>query len=257
MRYSVLRMVQLILSSMDSDEVSDIDDTVESLQIVDVLETCYYDVISQIEFPEHKSFFELDPSIDTSRPTLMYVPSNVTHLEWVQYEQETGTETNFEDVCRLSLHDFFERMKNLDSADSDVYQYDFLVGSETFDVRGYNDRDPQYYCSPDDYTLVFDNYQSSQGQTLISNRTKCFGSSIPAFQRDNEFVPDLDPKQFTLYFNEAKSQAFLELKQIQNPKAEQRARRGWSYSQRKKNRINTDRSYHSFTPNYGRNRSNG
>jgi len=34
MKYTLLKMVQLILSAMDSDEVNGISDTVESLQVV-------------------------------------------------------------------------------------------------------------------------------------------------------------------------------------------------------------------------------
>lgn len=257
MRYTLLEMVQRILSAMDSDEVNDVGDTVESQQVVDVIETTYYDIAAQIEFPEHWDLFELTPSGDTSRPTLMSLPSDVSKLDWVQYDMAEGGSTvrDFQRVRFLPRYEFFERMNGLDSAESNVYQFNYLVDSETFDVRGFNDKNPTCYTTVDDNQLIFDNYKVSQDLTLVGNRTKCFGMKIPEFQRTNTFVADLDPRQFSLFFNEAKSQAFLELKQIANQKAEQRARRGWTHSQRKKDRIKGQgRGYHTFTPDYGRKR---
>lgn len=255
MRYSLLRMVQLILSAMDSDEVNSIADTTESLQVVDVIETAYYDLVSQLELPEHDDLFELEASGDTTRPTLMTIPDEVTFIDWIEYDnKDGGTVRDFQPVHYMDRVSFFRSMNGLNTADTNVYQYNLLVGAETFDVRGFNDRQPTFYTDIGDNRLVFDNYAVAEGSTLIANRTKAYGSKIPVFTRSDTFTPDLDPRQFSLLFNEAKSQAFVELKQITNNKAEQRARRGWSYSQRKKDRLNKDRGYYSFTPNYGRKR---
>lgn len=253
MLMNLLKMTQLILSSMDSDEINDINDTVESQQVVDAIETTYYDIASQIEFPDHWDLFELEPSGDTTRPTLMKIPDNVAKVEWIQYDfaKSGSTQRNFTVVSPLERVDFFRRMNSLDSADSNVYRYDYLVGSETFDVRGYNDRNPSYYTTVDNKHLVFDNYVYTEGQTLQGDRTKCYGMKIPVFERLNTFVPQMEPRQFTLFFNEAKSQAFAEIKQVTNAKAEQRARRGWVASQRKKDE--TDASpIRPWLPNYGR-----
>ena len=149
---------------------------------------------------------------------------------------------------------FFKKMNGLDTANSEIYQYDYLVGSETFDVRGRNDTNPTYYTMVDNRTLIFDNYDVTEGNTLMGNKTICYGQKIPTFTREDDFIPDLEPRQFTLFFNEAKSQCFADLKQVQNAKAEQKARRGWVHSQRKKNTTPAGSIYADFTPDFGRGR---
>jgi hypothetical protein len=227
MKYNLLRMVQLILSSMDSDEVNTINDTVESRQVVDVIETTYNDLMSELDLPEHYDFFELQPSNDITKPTWLRIPEGVISIDYIQYDnaEDLVTVRNFQNVNPLVRYDFFQRMNSLDSADANVYQYNYLVGTQTFDVRGYNDRFPGHYTVVADHSIIFDNYRADLEQTIVANKTMCYGKLIPVFQRQDTFVPDLDPENFTLLFNEAKSQAFIELKQVANAKADQRARR--------------------------------
>lgn len=250
---NLLKMTQSILSSMDSDEINDLDDTVEAAQVVDIIEQTYNDICSQIDFPDHWDLFELQPSNDPDRPTLMYLPEGVAKMEWLQYDhaETNDTKRNWRPVLPMERQTFFNRMNSLDSADANVYQYDYLVKTETFDVRGLNDKSPTYYTTVDNRTLILDSFDASHGQTLMGNRTKAYGMRIPVFVRQADFVPEFEPRQFTLFFNEAKAQCFIELKQVQNAKAEQRARRGWVYAARKKD--NTDASaIRPYTPNYGR-----
>lgn len=251
---NLLRMVQLILSSMESDEVNDISDTVESRMVVDIIEQSYLELYSNLDFPENWDFFELDPSNDPDKPTLMYVPADVAKIEYIRYDfSELGsTKRNFLDVSPLDRRYFFERMSALDAADENVYSYDLLVGADTFDVRGFNDRAPVYYTTNNDRTLIFDNYDEKLSNTLVSNKTWCYGMKIPVFRRDNTYEPELPLRQLSLLFNEAKAQAFLELKQIENVKAERRARRGWNMAHRKSPGLPNGDIRPDWTPNYGR-----
>lgn len=255
MKYPLLKMVQLILSGMDSDEVQDINDTTESRQIVDVIEMTYYDLASQMDFPDYWDLFELEASLDISRPTLMYLPSNVTKLEWVQYDfsEDGATARNFKPIIPMSRERFFDRMNTLDTDQPDVYQYNLEVGTGTFDVRGKNNAFPTYFTTTDDRSMVFDNYRADINQTLVGNKTKCYGMRVPEFVRDNDFVPDFPLRQFTLLFNEAKSQAFLDLKQVQNAKADQRARRALTQAGRKEPAV-PGGNIRDWKPNYGRHR---
>ncbi len=254
MKYTLLKMTQLILSGMDSDEVSSISDTTESLQVVDVIEQCYNDICATVEFPDQWDLFELEPSLDDTRPTIMYIPEGVVNVEWIQYDNATDDDTirDWKYVWPIERRTFFDRMNGLDSADTTVYNYDYLVGVETFDVRGYNNLNPTHYTTVNNRTLIFDNFVLDVGQTLQADRTKCYGMKIPLFVRDDDFIPDFEPRQFTLLFNEAKAQAFIDLKQVQNSKAEQRARRGWVHSQRKKNNTPVSGIVDDFRPNFGR-----
>lgn len=254
MKYTLLKMVQLILSSMSSDEVNDISDTTEAGQVVDIIEQTYNDIMSVVDYPEHWSLFELQASGDPTRPTVMYLPEGVTQLEWIQYDNLLTGETarNMVPVSPLAKYEFLARMNTLDSADDDVYQYNLMVGSETFDIRGKNNAFPGYFTTFDDRTLIFDNYYSDEDTTLVANKTLCYGKKIPVFTRSNTFVPDLDPLNFSLLFNSAKSQCFAEIKQVENATANQRARRAQVATQWNKGNTAVDRRKTPPTPNFGR-----
>jgi len=255
MNYNLLKMTQMILSSMDGDEINDINDTVESRQVVDIIEQTWSDIIAQIDYPEQYTFFELEASGDVARPTLMRIPDDILKVEWIQYDRSKldSTIRDFQYVWPMARQTFLNRMNGLDTDQDDVYQFNFMVGAETFDIRGKKTAAPNYYMVVDNRSLIFDNYDADVATTLVKNRTYCYGQKKPVFVRDNEFEFSFEPKQFTLFFNEAKSQCFLELKQLENGKAEQRARRGWVHSQRKKENAK-GAAIRDWTPNYGRGR---
>lgn len=253
MQYTLLKMVQLILESMDSDEVNDINDTTESQQVVSVIETTYNDLVSIIDFPEHWDLFELEPSGDSTKPTLMYLPENVGKLDWIQYDcTETGdTVKSVRRIMPLPRPEFFNRMNGYDTAQDNVYSYNYQVGAESFEIRGNTDSFPDYYTLIGDRVLLFDHFREDIGSTLTANRSQCYGMRVPVFTRSNNFIPDLDARSFSLLFNEAKSQAFVDLKQVENAKAEQRARRAKVSAQRTKHRGETKRGL-DCAPAYGR-----
>lgn len=256
MKYDLLKMVQMILASMDSDEVNDINDTVESRQVIDIIEQTYNDLVSTIDFPEHWNLFELDPSGDPDMPTVMYIPSDIAKIEWIQYDTAEPDDTTIRQqktIKPLLRDEFFNRMNNYDTDDDNVYSFDYLVGAETFQIVGRNDIWPDYYTLLEDNVLIFDNYRVDVGATLLSNRTTGYGMSIPTFTRNNVFIPDLDARSFSLLFNEAKAQAFIDMKQTPNGKAEQRARRAWINSGRVKHR-GEDTPAIDCAPAYGRRR---
>lgn len=53
----LIEYVQDILSSMDSDEVNSISDTVESMQVATILKNCYEELVANIELPEEYTLF--------------------------------------------------------------------------------------------------------------------------------------------------------------------------------------------------------
>ena len=253
MKYSLLKLTQLILSAMDSEEINSISDNVEAQQVVDIIETTYNDIVSVLDLPELYDFTELDPSVDPTRPTLMYLPETVANLCYIKYDctEPGATDLQVNEIEPMDPDTFFERMNGLDTADGNIYAYDYLVGAQTFKVRGKKDEWPQYYTVLSDRAIIFDNYREDVSNTLTANRTQCYGMLVPVFQRTDSFTPNLDARTFTLLFNEAKAQAFAELKQVPNAKAEQRARRGWIDAQKTKSAFPQGPNMYNY-PNYGR-----
>lgn len=263
MKYTLLELTKAVLSSMDSDEVDSITDTVESQQVVEVIKTVYDDVISRGDLQTSKTLFNLTESGLTGKPTLMSKPSGIDRLEWVKYNAiKTGeTAPNWVYLSYMSPIDFVEYMHNQGLTNTWIgsFNHTFPDGSNViFYYR--NDQAPCYYTTFDDGTLFFDAYDSSIDTYLKTAKTICYGSRISDFQAIDSYVPNLQPQQFSLLLNEAKSLAWAELKQTVHQKAEQTARRNWVHLQKTRNQVPTsdkfDGGTHNFDklPNFSRRR---
>lgn len=227
MKYSLLEMTQRILESMESDEVNSISDTTESISVANIIKECYFDIIGHIDPPETNGVFKLDASGDNTKPVLMQVPSNVANIDWIKYNKETTSDPRYDIVRPTSLEEFLSLTKTMDPTDTNVDTMNIAVNGETITFKFYNDRYPQFFTVLDEDKIIFNAYDSDVENTLTESRSLGSGQIIPTFTMSDSFVPDLDPRQFQLLLNEAKSQAFVELKQTTNVKAEQKARRNF------------------------------
>lgn len=255
MRTTLLDMVQDILSALESDEVNSITDTVEALQVARVIRDSYYEIISRLDAPEHRSFYELLSSGDNSKPTLMTLPTGVDSLEWVRYNKLDAEypSPNFVDIQLLSVPDFLDRVYQLKTTDTNVGTYQVPVGSDTFDILYRDDKHPEFYTILSDEIILFDSFRLDLDNTLVKNKTMAYGILIPTFSLEDTFIPDLDDNLFSLLKQESKAQAFGEIKQSQNATAEKKARRQWIHAQKSKEVVQDD-PYREFSssPNFGR-----
>lgn len=254
MKYTLLDLVQTIASSLDSDEVNSVTDTTESLQIAYVVRTVYMDLISRANLPEHYSLTSLVPSGDSLKPTLMYVPETVDELLWLKYDNRTVElpAMNMQPVQFVETKAFLEMLYQFDLTDTTRYgSFSHVIAGNTFTLPYRLDKAPQFYTTFDDRTLIFDSYDALVDTTLQASKTTAYAKLEIPFVMSDTFVPDLDSSQFQLLLNEAKSLAWAELKQAQNGKAEQAAKRQWTRLE--KTKYETEhQSYFDRLPNYGR-----
>lgn len=249
MKYNLLDLTQTILSSMDSDEVNSINDTVEAQQVATVIRTVYFDIITRANLPETFGLFTLDVAPTTYGPIAMTIRDGFSSVEWIKYNSETteSPDDQYKDIAYLSKEDFLTRMYSLsESADN--------VASTTRSGVKYfytNDAAPSFYTTFDDRIITFDSYDSTLDAGLRVSKTLAYGKKTVPFSMVDNYVPDLDDEQFTLLLNEAKSLAWAELKQAQHVKAEISAKRGWTRLQRSKDSIPTETTL-SRLPDYGR-----
>lgn len=254
MSITLLDYVQDILSSMDSDEVNSISDTVESAQVARVVKSSFYALVSRLNLPDAYQLYELDPSLDSSKPTLMYRPSTAESLLWIKYNNASlaNTTDQFLDVNFQPLEVFLDRMYQLSEDESNVVSFNHLVGTSSLTFLCTNDAHPKYYTSPDDHTLIFDSYSAEVDTTLQSTKSLVYGKQTTTFTMSDTFVPFEDVETSTILLNEAKALAFAELKQSQHSKAEQTARRLLIHNQKAKRAVNNERSELDRLPKYGR-----
>jgi hypothetical protein len=239
MKYTLLELTQSILSSMDSDEINSIDDSVESLQVVEVIKTVYNDIIARSDITKHKVPFTLDASGDITKPVLMTKPAEIDRIDYIQYNkvEDGDTDPLWTDLKYLPFQDFMEFTHGYTPSESDVDTMSITSNGFTFVFNYKNDVGPQYFTTFNDDSVIFDAIDLAVDSTLQSNKTLCYGTRKSDFVAINSFTPNLQPNQFPLLLNEAKSLAWAELKQMPHSKAEQSARRNWRHIQKTRNNI--------------------
>ena len=217
---SLLAMTQDILSDMDSDDVNSINDSVEALQVAQIIKSSYYNIIDSKDYAFLYEMFKMDASASISKPTHMKLPEDVIDLKWVKYNNLMKVDARdiYQKIEYKYPEDFSAIVDQRDSTADNVKKVEDYTGVS---INVFTDKGPTYYTSFDDENIVFDSYNKELDDTLKNSKTKCFGKRSVPFVLDDTFVPDLPIQMFTYLLNEAKSACFLTLKQIANQKAEQ------------------------------------
>lgn len=226
MRYTLLEMTQRILDSMDSDEVNSIADTPESLAVSKIIKEAYGEIVAEIDFQDTENLFHLDSSGDNTKPCLMFLPAEVTNIKRLKYNIGTNLDDmTFRELCYLPPVQFLEQTDGWDNNVTWIGVQIIELDGQDFRFKYRNDVSPSYWTSPDDRTIIMDSYDSSYENTLTSSRTYGYGVKNSTFLLEDTFIPRLDERHFPLLMNAAKAQAFLEVKQTQNARAEKNERR--------------------------------
>lgn len=245
-KQSLLSIVQEILSDMNSDPVNSINDTVEAMQVALIVKRTFLNLVNDRIWPSRKRLLTLTPSTDNERPTHMRIEDEVTEIDWVRYDvSRYGEEPVWRDIHYVDPDLFVRRTMARDTSHANV-----LMVQDYSDTPLYINIDgaPSYYTSFDDKHLVFDSYDSSVDSTLQESKTQVYGVTEPQWLMEDEFVPDMPAKFFPYLVNEAKSTAFLKIKETFSQKDEQNSIRQKSWLSRNKNRIGGGTRY----PDYGR-----
>lgn len=253
MRYTLLEMVQRILESIDGDAVNSYSDTDESREVANIIKETYFYMINGGDFPANETYFNLVASGDNTKPCLMTIPSDVLEIDYIKYKRlNSSGDNNWDEVRFMDQKSFIEKVLSFSESKSNVDTMEIALDGTNFTFKYYNDRPPSFYTRVGVNQLVFNAFDSAIDSTLQSSKTLCWGKKTPSFVFNDNFIPRLDAQQFQLLLNEAKSQAYAELKQTQNPKTEQRARRAFITNQRNKRDVPAKVPEQKRVPNYGR-----
>ena len=250
MKFTLLEGVQEVLSAMDSDEVTSINDTAESLQVAMIFRSVYFDIINDLDLPEYKETFNLEELDDDPEEVFKRLQDNMVKLHCIKYDKRMVNDlaADYQEICYLPFKEFVERQNTLRTLENNVD--DIELKDNVGEVLYRSDMHPQYYTMVDGL-LLFDSYDESVNPNGVDvAKTLCYGSVNPTFELSDEFIPALDAQQFRYWLHRAKTRAFLELKQMPHPEAAGEARRQKIMTQKRKNRITE--SNRPPIPNYGR-----
>ena len=81
-RMNLLQIVQSIMSDMDTDNVNSINDTIEALQVAQIVKDTFYELISRRDWPHLNKLFVLNSVSVTARPNYLKLPDGVYELEF-------------------------------------------------------------------------------------------------------------------------------------------------------------------------------
>lgn len=248
MKRTLLEMVQDILSALDSDEVNSISDTIEAMQVATILKNCYLDMCSNRDWSGQKRLISFDHSADRERPTHLKSPERIKELHSFRYngtKKKTGGELAYNDVRYLDPDVFLRRCGGFNPNNPHSVVVKDWGGTDLVII---NNKAPTYWTTFDDEWIVCDSWDAEVDDTLKASKTQLHVTLLPSFELDDEFIPLLPAESFQQLFNEAKSIAFVELKQMVNQKAEQEAVRQRTWNSRKEWQLHGGIK----TNNYGR-----
>lgn len=248
-KQTLLDIVQEILSDMNSDNVNSISDTIEATQVANIVRRTFYNLYNDRIWPHTARLMRLNSSADNNRPTHMTVDENVIRVDWVRYDvRDTPADSlEYREIRYKTPTEFIEFVMARDSTKDNM--------RTVFDYNGtpliiQTDEQPSYYTSFDDEHLVFDSYDAAVDSILQHSKTQVFGMVEPEFRLEDDFVPDIPTKAFPYFVSEAKSVAFLKIKEVFSQKDEQVAGRQKAWLSQEKHRVGGGIRF----PNYGRRR---
>jgi len=244
-KQTLLSLTQNILSAMSSDEVNSITDSTEALEVADVIRETFDDLVTNKVIPEHQSLFTLTALGNTSKPTYMEVPSDVDRVDILKYNiiNSGDTQLSYREIKYLTPEDFLDTILSRNSDDSNVQT---VTDDSGVKLLIKNDKDPEYYTSFDDVTLVFDAFDSAVDSTLQASKTLCFGVKLTTWTHTDAFVPDMPADMFPKLLAEAKSVCFINQKQTPNAKEEQKSKRQSVRLQKDKWKVGYDQTSRNF-----------
>lgn len=221
-KMTLLEIVQDILNDLDSDDVNSLNDTIESQQVAQIVKTCYNGMISNRNWPHLRKTGQLDSSGDSSKPNYLRIPDTWKELILFKYDKSKlgDTKLSISDVTYKEPDNFLRYVSHRDSSLATVSTISDYSGVK---LLIQNDVAPTYWTSFDDVYIVTDSYDSAVDTTLQKSKSQCMAYIEPTWTHLDTFTPDLPSEAFSALLEEAKSTAFIALKQSNNPKAEQKA----------------------------------
>ena len=248
MKLTLLEIVQNILSDMDSDNVNSIDDTVEAQQVALIVKDAFMNLTANRNWHNQKTMLQFDGVNDSKRPNYLSTPSELKELITFRYNcAKKDAKDDWKEITYLDPEDFLNMCARRDSTKDTV---DIITDFSGTPLLIENNKAPNFWTTFDDEYIVCDSWDSEVDDTLHASKTQCVGYVLKEFEMGNDAYPPIPEEAFPALIQAAKSQAFLVLKNVENPKAENEYQRQEKWLARKNWRLHGGIRY----PHYGRRR---
>lgn len=223
MKLTVLQYVQKTLSEMDSDDVNTISETEESLQVAELLEDIFNELMSTRNWPHLKQLQQLQGLGDTLKPNFMKMDVAIKEMTEVSYNIRDAADTR-DRMVRIKYREperFLSELVNPRRSDADNIQV--VSDFSGIKLNIFNDREPTFWTSFDDLHIVFDAFDKGVDTTLQQSKSQTVVYLEPSFTQSDSFIPDIPSEMVPLLLNELKARASSSLAQKANPLAQKAA----------------------------------
>lgn len=226
MRMTVLEMVQDIATALGSDPITTLGTTAEAVQIQNILVSTYNELLNERDWFFQRRLITLQSvNQPATNPTTMLLPANSKEVYWVKHNRilTPGQRDNFYEVQYVTPEEFIYRTNIRDERAAPYSQLVDPIHNVTWKVR--TDIPPTFWTSFDQQHIIFDSYNSSLADSILSVDTLCYASMDIKLEMQDNFIPGLPPKLFPLLLATAKVYAFQVLKGESNALLEREVKR--------------------------------
>lgn len=246
MKRTLIEMVQDILSALDAEEVNSIDDTLEATQVANIIKNCYLNMATTRNWTGQRKLLSFNHSATLDRPTHIRSPENIK--EMILFKYNVAKEDDQMEYREISYREPDVFLRLVSSRGVDTPNTKIITDTGGTPLVIITNKPPSYWTSFDDTYIVCDSYDSQVDDTLKASKTQVLAYMYPEFKLLDSFVPEMPAEAFQALYNESKSIAFVEVKQVANQKAEQEATRQRVWLSRNDFQLKGGTRY----PNYGR-----
>lgn len=220
MKLTVLQYVQKSLNEMDSDDVNDIAETEESLQVAELLEDIFFDLMANRNWPHLKQAQQLLGLGDVTKPNFMRLPVGIKEIVTISYNIRdiNDTRDRVVPITFVEPDEFLTLHVNPRRSDADNIQV--ISDFSGIKLNIFDDREPTFWTTFDDENIIFDAFDNDIDTTLQQSKSQVLVYKEPSFTIANNFIPDLPSEMVPMLLNELKSRSSLAFAQKQNVKAE-------------------------------------
>jgi len=226
-KYTLLKMVQLVASAINSDEIDSLGETREANDIQTILEQSLNDLLTRRnwEFLRDKIML-LDAGTTVASLT---IPDGVTSLQEVRYSSAKvlGDPKQHREIRYITPAEFLDMSNRQTPLSSNVEE---ITGPGGILLYVKTDAPPSVYTTFDESELFFDSYNIETDPTGLdpSNSIITATVSITTTSADPTWVAPIPERMFQVWLYEAFAMASTQLRQFDNPRFERMARRAYT-----------------------------
>lgn len=212
--------------ALGCNQVSDISESNESESVSKIAEECYFEMVSQGDWPHLEAIYQFDSLADSEKPNYLGIPDNISNIKSFKY--------NNKDIKYVSPEEFINISIARDNLSENIVEVEDYSG---YIFKILTNKDPEYYTILLEKYIVCDSYNDDIDSVLQSSKTVSRCTKAPVWSSVNEFIPDLTDNMFPTYLSLVKRAAFLYIRREQSPKDERQAVAGMGRLYRKEFKL--------------------